>query len=161
MDENFKIETDLFSLIKRESDEDKIIKAIVNYGINKPLKNGTPFYYSVTYNKPLVAKFLIDKKVNVNALFDGHYTALMSAIDENNIKMVKLLLENAANVDLVDKHGSSILKKAISKENLQIVKLLVKAGADPFKVKNDWSDYKTAELIEVDEIVAFFNSLKH
>lgn len=160
MDENFKIETDLFSLIKRGPDENKIIEAITNYGFDKRLKDGTPFYFAVTYNKPAVAKFLIDQKADVNALYNKHYTALMSAIDEDNFEMAKLLLENGADVNLLDKHGSSSLKKAIAKDNLEIVKLLVEAGADPFKVKNDWSDYKTAELVEAQEIVAYFDSIK-
>lgn len=161
MEENFKIETDLYSLIKRETNEDKILEEIEKFGFDRPLKEGTPLYFSVTYNKPKVVKFLLKQGVNVNAKFDEHYTPLMSAVDEQNADMVKLLIKNGADVNLKDKHGNGALWKAVFNNNLEIVKILVKAKADPFKeIKDGWSIYSAAKHMEVKEIVEYFDTLK-
>jgi ankyrin repeat protein len=161
MEDNFKIETDLYSLIKRGTNAIEIIKAIKEYGINKPLKDGTPLYFATTYGKIEVVAYLTDNGAEINALFDNHYTPLMSAVDNNSQELVALLLEKSADISLTDKHGNNALWKAIFNNNLPIVKLLIKAGAKPFEViKDGWSLYDGAKHMELTEIVTYFDLVK-
>ncbi len=57
-------------------------------------------------------------------------TALMNAINKNNISLVGQLIQNGADVDELDQNQDSPLVIAAYKGYDQIVKLLLEAGAD-------------------------------
>jgi ankyrin repeat protein len=151
----------LKSIIQAREDEHSIIEILKDYNTEIDIEGGTPLNHAINYDRNLVVEYLIHNGANINALYDGHYSPLMSAVDSNNIDMVKLLLENGADINLVDKHGNGALWKAVFNNNLEIVKLLVNAAADPFKeIKDGWNIYDGAKHIGVDEIVDFFDTLK-
>ncbi|CAG4999495.1 hypothetical protein DYBT9275_02241 [Dyadobacter sp. CECT 9275] len=57
-------------------------------------------------------------------------TALMNAINKNNISLVEQLIQNGADVDELDSNHDAPLVIAAYKGYNQIVKLLLEAGAD-------------------------------
>lgn len=57
-------------------------------------------------------------------------TALMNAINKNNISLVEQLIQNGADVDELDQNQDSPLVISAYKGYNQIVKLLLDAGAD-------------------------------
>lgn len=57
-------------------------------------------------------------------------TALMNAINKNNISLIKQLIQNGVNVDELDQNQDAPLVIAAYKGYNQIVKLLLDAGAD-------------------------------
>ena len=55
---------------------------------------------AITYNKPDVAQFLIDRGADINLVNESGWTALMSAALIGNESLVKTLLEHGANTTL-------------------------------------------------------------
>jgi ankyrin repeat protein len=82
-----------------------------------------------------IAKLLIEKGADINAKLinpndekqDGK-TALMIAVESNNIEAVKLLLEKGADIEAKDALGNTAL--LLAKKNNEIPKLLIEKGAD-------------------------------
>ena len=64
------------------------------------------------------------------------YTALIFAVEYNNIEMVKLLLNAGANIDKQDDQGYTALIRAAYNNNREIVELLLDYYADEF-ILND------------------------
>ena len=64
------------------------------------------------------------------------YTALIFAVEYNNIEMVKLLLNAGANIDKQDDQGYTALIRAAYNNYREIVKLLLDYYADEF-ILND------------------------
>lgn len=59
----------------------------------------------------------------------GHWTALMSAVTDDNIPVVELLLSNRADVNVKDKDGHGLLWHANDRGNKQMLEILRKHGA--------------------------------
>ncbi len=57
-------------------------------------------------------------------------TALMNAINKNNLSLVKQLIQDGANVDELDGNQDAPLVMAAYKGHEQILEVLLKAGAD-------------------------------
>jgi ankyrin repeat protein len=97
----------------------------------------TVLMIAVHYEKPDVAKFLIEKGADVNAKTAHGQTALFEASAYGELDVVKMLLAKGADVNFVvhddsegDDPGCTPLLLAAENGQLEVVKLLLEKGAD-------------------------------
>ena len=70
--------------------------------------------------------------IRINDADENGDTALMYAVQNNNIELVRLLLENGADVNIENEQAETALHYAAEQQvNLQILELLLNRGADP------------------------------
>lgn len=126
------------------------------------LVEGTALNHAVNYQREGIVRKLIERGANVNALYDGDYTPLMSTVERQNKVLIKLILEQNVDIDYTDRYGNNALMKAVNTFDLDIVKLIVEAGGDPFTSKNkvNYSAYNAAVDMGASEIVKYFEELK-
>jgi ankyrin repeat protein len=102
-----------------------------------PSNKATPLIFAITYCKPEVAKYLIEKGADVNARASNGHTALHYASAYGQTDIVKLLLAKGASVNFDvqasaegEDPGCTPLLYAAENGQLEIVKLLLQKGAD-------------------------------
>ncbi len=74
-------------------------------------------------------KTLVDSGINVNSIGSKGFTPLMTAVNENEFKIVEYLLSKGAKVNQTI-NGWTALIEAADEDALESMKLLLKAGAD-------------------------------
>jgi ankyrin repeat protein len=79
---------------------------------------------------------LLINKVDINATYNNGNTALIIAVDKNNLQIVQLLIAKGADINIKNNNGYTALIFAVGKNNLQIVQLLIAHGAD-VNIKNN------------------------
>jgi len=156
-----------------ERNENNAAMSLINeLGVDFVAEGGTALNYAALYDNLEVAKFCIDNKANVNALYSStkvkSYTPLMAACKNGNLEIVKLLLANNADINLKDKTGFNALEIACNnfkmpkiKDAKAIIKILLDKGADPLEPYFDNLTYleynrknDNAELAEfIDSII--------
>ena len=100
-----------------------------------------------------VAKFLIEKKSNLNYVSDEG-TALMAAVVRGKNELAKSLLENDANPNLTNIGGTTALMYAAQFKNVELVKLLLQHKADKTIVnKEQKTAFEYAVFSNNDEII--------
>ncbi len=77
-----------------------------------------------------VARFLLDKGVDVNQRIDFDLTALHRAAQNGHLAMTKLLVERGAVVDIKSSESRTPLHYAVSRGHVSTVNYLMDAGAD-------------------------------
>jgi ankyrin repeat protein len=98
---------------------------------DKSDKDWTLLMLAVFHHKPEIAKFLLSKKADVNAVNAVGHSALFLACAHNEEDMALLLLENGANVNLgKDKSGMSTLQWALNYDLNDLSLQLIEKGAD-------------------------------
>ena len=125
-----KVETISFEIKKENITTIKDIT--YNFGINSyDSYKRTSLIYASLYDKPKIAKWLIDNKADINFQDKLGKSALHYACQEQHFETTKLLVDNNADIELKDKNGNTPLMDAIfnSKGNYEIVSLLIKSGA--------------------------------
>jgi len=105
-----------------------IIRLLIDNGANIDCqdKNGNTALMSTLWH----SEVLIEKKANVNILNNKKQSALMLAVDRDDIKTVNLLLTNGANINHQDMFGNTALLRAIGNKYIEISILLIKNKAD-------------------------------
>ena len=73
---------------------------------------------------------LLNNGANINALSSQGNTALMQAVNRNNVDTANELLDNGLNPNHYNNVHSTPLIAAINKRNINMVKLLIEYGAD-------------------------------
>lgn len=121
------------------SDVEKIIETGVD--INYKYKNDrnesehTALHYAVKYREFDIAKLLIEKGADVNAINIYGWHPLLHAVNDSNFALTELLLQNGADIKHENPEtGSSCIHYAIGNDDLKIVKLLLKYGANIYAV---------------------------
>lgn len=152
----------LKSEIQANKNEDEVIKLLERFDTEIMLVEGTALNHAVNYQREGIVRKLIERGANVNALYDGDYTPLMSTVERQNKVLIKLILEQNVDIDYTDRYGNNALMKAVNTFDLDIVKLIVEAGGDPFTSKNkvNYSAYNAAVDMGASEIVKYFEELK-
>ena len=72
---------------------------------------------------------LIKLGVNINAREASGRTALMLAVEENQLNVVKVLLNGKADIQAINKYGDNALFIAVNRGNSSALHLLLEAGA--------------------------------
>ena len=88
------------------------------------------------YHRPRIVKYLIDKKVDINAKDKNGCTSLHAAVQENDIETIKLLIENGADIHSKDNYGNTPLAKTMLNTPEEIFQILLKYGADQREKNN-------------------------
>lgn len=113
-----------------------LIKLYVENGVDinsTNINNWTALVVCIILNlSPSVAKYLIEKKIDVDAIDVFKMSVLMMCALRDNIEIAKILIENGANINQKDAEKRSILMLAKSPE---FVSLLIDHGCD-LKVLN-------------------------
>ena len=94
---------------------------------------GTPLHYAVWHNHIEIARLLIARGADVDAIgtgIDDGHKCLHFAAHHGNIEIVRLLVENGASVDSRDDIGNTPLHEAAEYGHLEVVRFLVSIGAD-------------------------------
>lgn len=86
---------------------------------------------AVTENYPDALDCIIEtKRADPNATNLLGSSALLLAINNNNVTVVRKLLDANANPNVLDPRGKSVLLRAIENNNIEAVSRLLNAGAD-------------------------------
>lgn len=95
---------------------------------NKDDHRLTPLYYTVTWNKKEIVKYLLSRGADLN-LKIGHYqyTLLHSVTSK---EMAEFLVSKGANLNVKDKSGSTPLHTASLHVNKKLVEFFLSKGAD-------------------------------
>jgi len=90
----------------------------------------SPLYYAVYTVKSIpITELILARKVNVNELCNGNWTALMAAAFDNNAELLKLLLNFGADANIQGPYGWTALHFAARKNNIDISRTLLSKGA--------------------------------
>lgn len=97
---------------------------------DKSIKFGTTLLQIATkQGNTEVVKFLL-KEVDINEKDKLGSTALISAVENNQIKIVKTLIDHGAEIDVKDPDGNHVLLLAIQKNYMRIAQLLLNKVAN-------------------------------
>jgi ankyrin repeat protein len=104
--------------------------------VNQPQGDGsTPLIWAVNRQDYDVAKALLEKKANPNAVNEFGATPLTEAARLNDTVLVNMLLDAGAKVDSANPDGETILMLAVKNGNLQMAEKLVDSGANVNEVE--------------------------
>ena len=87
---------------------------------------GTALVACIYKGDQKMSELLLKKGANPNVQNGNGTTALMYAVQNQNIDLVKLLLNNEANKNIKDKQGKTAFEYAVFTKNKQIINLLKK-----------------------------------
>lgn len=132
----------LTNVFGQTSSEREIITAIQNQDIsflsskldsanvNNALSDttGAPLFVAINKNASKSVRYLLGIKANPNSLFNSR-TAIMYAVQKQNIEIVRLLLKYGAEINETDSLGNTVLMIASTGSKLNIVKILIRHGA--------------------------------
>ncbi|MCH9852632.1 MAG: ankyrin repeat domain-containing protein [Alphaproteobacteria bacterium] len=91
----------------------------------------TALHQAADFNQLVIAKYLIDKGIDVNAKAGNDVTPIFIATYRNSPEMIKLLLKAGADVNVKSAKGISSLTFAAGEGYANIVEILLKAKANP------------------------------
>ena len=114
------------------------VSQLINQGIEVDCRGPqqyTALIAAAKANRIEVVRILCSKHADANARTEFRYpeegySALLWAIENENMAIAELLLINGANSNLADGWGETPLKHAVWKNNLPLVELLLRSGAD-------------------------------
>jgi len=87
-----------------------------------------------------VRRLLLDDNIDINIREDDYYgyTALMWAIDRQNIEIINLLLNNnIIDINAKNNYGDTALMWAINKQNIEIINLLLNNNNIDINIQNE------------------------
>ncbi|PZO31230.1 MAG: ankyrin repeat domain-containing protein [Flavobacteriaceae bacterium] len=95
-----------------------------NCDLNAKSEMGTPLMAAIVKGNNEIAKLLIEKKADINYADINGTTALIYAVQFQNIEILKLLIENNVNKLHKDNDGKTAFEHAVFSSNDAIIKLL-------------------------------------
>ena len=98
---------------------------------------------SVLKTNPDAVMLLLERGADPNTLAEGGMSALMFAVESNDIILVKMLVLNGADLDLDDAEGTTPLLIAVLNGHFDVVHFLLEKGADP----NNRDSYQGSALL--------------
>ena len=118
-----------------ESGDIETVKEMISSGavdVNEFDSISSFLHTAATFNQIEIAKFLIEKGIDVNMLNHTGLTALSRAVRKGNFEMVKLLCESGAELDSSDPDNNALFS-AGSWHQEEIAQYLVDKGIDIYK----------------------------
>lgn len=100
-------------------------KTVADININ-PKHGVTPLISAVKKNNIEIAKMLIEKGADVNAVGGSEKkTAIFFAVSNDNVEMVKMLISKGADLNVTDDYYETPLNIAVEKGNKKMINLLL------------------------------------
>ena len=118
-----------------ESGDIETVKEMISSGavdVNEFDSISSFLHTAATFNQIEIAKFLIEKGIDVNMLNHTGLTALSRAVRKGNFEMVKLLCESGAKLDVSTSENNPLFY-AGSCHQEEIAQYLVDKGIDIYK----------------------------
>ncbi|XP_062575495.1 putative ankyrin repeat protein RF_0381 [Saccostrea cucullata] len=112
----------------------KLLKSGAN--VNVLDENGEPLLFMPIVNGDMNTLKALLPFADVNMTNDDGKTALMVAIEMNDVDMVKKLIQSGADVNMKDNSGKTPLLIALHDGNFKIAEYLIKHGSDVNVVDN-------------------------
>ncbi|XP_061193099.1 putative ankyrin repeat protein RF_0381 [Saccostrea echinata] len=112
----------------------KVLKSGVD--VNVLDENGEPLLFTPIVNGDMDTLKVLLPHTDVNMTNDDCRTALMIAVEMNDIDMVKKLIKSGADVNRKDNSGKTSLLIALEDGNFKIAEYLIKHGSDVNVVDN-------------------------
>lgn len=131
------------------------IQGVINLSASSQRK---PLHYAAMYGKHAIIELSCNKSEDLDILTGDGMSALMLAVNANNLEAIKILLAKQANPNLQDAEGRSALHLAVITKHSQALSLLL---ADP-NVKQDILDRynkRAIDYCESDKIGQLFSDL--
>lgn len=119
----------------------------------------TPLHLACEHKNSKIVLALLNKKVNINTVFVGGYTALYLAILNRNLNSAQLLLERGAKADNMIAHTLlltwrfTLLIIACQKRFSLVVKLLLSNVVNEDHIGQTWTPSKTLSVTVNNEII--------
>ncbi len=123
------------------------VKELLDNGVDVNIvdncENNTPLHYASAQGYIKIARLLIERGANINALNYYEISPLSNACYNKKLEIVKLLLENNANVNIVDNDDYTLLHDVCNnnnnnnKINVELIELVISYGVDDFTVENN------------------------
>ena len=113
----------------------EMVKQLHQQGAKIDPSGWNPLIYAATNGFLHIIEYLLDEKVDINAISPNGTTALMMAVRSNHFDAVELLLKRGANVTISNENGENALYWAEKAGYINVVGLLKKYGA--FQSIND------------------------
>ncbi|MEM7572893.1 MAG: ankyrin repeat domain-containing protein [Bacteroidota bacterium] len=88
------------------------------------------FYAALSEGNYGIVNRLLEGSYDANYRFEGNFTPLMVAANEEESELVRILLEQGAQVNAVDDGGRTAMYFAAQEDSKQVVRYLINAGAD-------------------------------
>lgn len=85
---------------------------------------GTALHAAVYQENQHLVQFLLESKIDIDAVDENKQTALIMAVNTSNEKTVKLLLNYYADVEKVDEKGKTAFVYAMEQTSEEIIQLL-------------------------------------
>ncbi len=114
-----------------DGDIESLAEFLSNHDINDTygLDDINLLTYSILTEQDKIAEFLLEKGADINQKYLGS-PPLITAVLQNNLKIIRLLKNAGADLNATDSKGSSALIHAASTGNLPISRYLVRKGAN-------------------------------
>ncbi|OQE20243.1 hypothetical protein PENFLA_c017G09099 [Penicillium flavigenum] len=98
---------------------------------NKDENNFTPLSFAAQYGQEAIARLLLERGADVDALCGWYGSALVAACDEGQLKIVEVLLDSKADINTESELYGSPLEAAAKAGHWKLVTLLLEKGASP------------------------------
>ncbi|XP_054729386.1 uncharacterized protein LOC129238383 [Anastrepha obliqua] len=117
------------------SGQNSVIDVLLSLGasvhVGNSLNARTPLQLAFYHGRLAVARILLNRKAQLEAVDINDMTACHFAVDANQLELLRFGLENGANVNAADACGWSLLSRAVVMgADVCVLKLLLLHGAD-------------------------------
>jgi len=133
---NDELEDDILLTAIRHAPQGSLVELVgvlINAGanVNTVDRNGaTALSLAIALEQPVVAKFLVDAKADVNLTTANQSYPIIEASKKGMEHLVNQLIRNGAKIDQKDQLGRTALLAAVARGQNRIVTTLLRAGAD-------------------------------
>lgn len=140
------------SHLKTEENTLEMLNYLVGKGLNlkhtvRDHRPSTPLHLAIEDNYLSSVQFLIDQKVDLNAIDHFFATPLSLATMHNFTDIALSLIKAGANVNTIDRQRNTPLYYALTHNNFSVASELIKHGADVNHLLENWKNFLCEEKI--------------
>ena len=129
--------TPLMLAIKKNKFE--FVKILVEHGAHIHYINNehNALMYACLFKRTEICSYLILKGADVNIESQSGWSALLIAVNKNELNIVRLLIANDAHINHQNKFGTTPLMVASQRNHTSLIRELLQLGANPDLVNNE------------------------
>lgn len=153
------IEKDDLEVVKTSIASGTDLNFAYRSGDSTLIGKGTPLMFAAFWDRPQIARFLIESGAHLEDRSIDERTALTYAAMNGALKSVQVLIDKGADINVTDREGKSPLFYAKKHDYKDIINYLLEHGAKDVDVV-DVDDKKSNTTINIDEMIASFNKVE-